>query len=161
MNPPPGQRSLRRLTAEDIGAVLAIQAVSPEASQWSRDAYARAAAGEFGAWVAESSHQVIGFLILRSAGHEAEILNLAVAPQSRRRGVARALLLTGLDAARAAESATVFLEVRESNLGAIRFYQDHGFRATGRRRSYYRDPPEDALVLSRAVEPAGSRTETT
>ncbi len=143
---------VRRLAAADIGAVLAIQALSPEASQWSRDGYARAAAGELGAWVAVADCRMAGFLVLRTAAHEAEILNLAVAPRSRRQGVARALLGAALEASRAAGATLVFLEVRESNAGAIGFYQLHGFQASGHRRRYYHDPAEDALVLSRGLD---------
>jgi ribosomal-protein-alanine N-acetyltransferase len=143
---------VRRLTAADIGAVLAIQALSPEASQWSRDGYARAAAGEFGAWVSEADQRVTGFLVLRTVPVEAEILNLAVEPRNRRQGTARALLGAALEASRAAGVKLLFLEVRESNSGAIGFYQLNGFQVSGRRPRYYHDPPEDALVLSRSVE---------
>ncbi len=91
-------------------------------------------------------------LVLRTAALEAEILNLAVEPRSRRQGVARALLGAALEVSRAAGATLVFLEVRESNAGAIGFYQLQGFQASGRRRRYYHDPPEDALVLSRVLD---------
>jgi ribosomal-protein-alanine N-acetyltransferase len=134
-----------------VDAILAIQSGSPEASQWSRDAYARAASGELGGWVAEADNRVAGFVVVRSAADEAEILNLAVEPESRRQGVARALLKATLDASRAGGARRVFLEVRESNAGAIAFYRSNGFRPDGRRPRYYQDPPEDALVLIREL----------
>lgn len=150
---------MRPLTTGDIGAVLAIQQVSPEASQWSRDGYARASAGEFDAWVAEADHRVIGFLVQRTAAGETEILNLAVEPHSRHQGVARALLSASLEATRAAGASLVFLEVRESNAAAIAFYRFHGFRQTGRRRRYYHDPAEDALVLKLSFPSSGNPAE--
>lgn len=152
MNHPPAQVLVRGITAADIDAVLAIQARSREASQWSRDGYARAAAGEFGAWVAAVENSVVGFLVLRSAADEAEILNLAVEPEIRRQGVAAALLAAALQAARQGGAGRAFLEVRESNAGAIAFYQRHGFRLDGRRRRYYHSPQEDALVLSQDLK---------
>jgi ribosomal-protein-alanine acetyltransferase len=152
VNHPPAQVLVRSLTAADIDAVLAVQARSLEASQWSRDGYARAAAGEFGAWAAAVENGVVGFLVLRTAADEAEILNLAVQPESRRQGVAGALLAAALQAARQAGAIRAFLEVRESNAGAIAFYQCHGFRLDGRRRRYYHSPQEDALVLSQDLK---------
>lgn len=151
MSSPAGHILVRRLTAGDIDAVLAIQGRSPAASQWSRDGYARAAAGEFGAWVAATGIHVGAFLVLRTAADEAEILNLAVEPESRRRGLAGALLGAALEAAHAAGVKRLFLEVRESNAEGIAFYQRHGFDLDGRRPRYYHNPPEDALVLSRGL----------
>jgi ribosomal-protein-alanine N-acetyltransferase len=142
---------VRRLIATDIGAVLAIQALSPEASQWSRDGYARAAAGEFPAWVAELHGRLGGFLVLGTAADEAEILNLAVDPGIRRCGLATALLEAALRASRAVGAVRLFLEARESNARAIEFYEQQGFRVGGRRPRYYANPLEDALILARSL----------
>ena len=90
---------------------------------------------------------VTGYLIAREIGGTGEILNLAVAPESRRHGIARALLDDGLRALRRRQVGEVFLEVRESNLGAQTLYLTTGFRPVGERRGYYRNPKEDALVL--------------
>jgi [ribosomal protein S18]-alanine N-acetyltransferase len=91
-----------------------------------------------------------GYISLRSGGGEAEILRLAVDPAVRRRGVARALVLCGMERLRQAKVETCHLEVRMDNEGAIAFYQALGFARSGRRRHYYRDGT-DALVLSRAL----------
>ena len=152
LSQPRANVQVRRLTAPDIEAVVEIQEQSREASQWSREGYARAAAGEFPGWVAAIDGRVVGFLVMRSAADETEILNLAVEPQDRRRGVAGALLGAALEVSRAGGALRAFLEVRESNVGAIAFYQRHGFTLEGRRARYYSNPAEDALVLRRSLE---------
>ncbi|HSB53274.1 MAG TPA: ribosomal protein S18-alanine N-acetyltransferase, partial [Gemmatimonadales bacterium] len=76
-----------------------------------------------------------------------EVLNLAVAPEHRRRGIGGALLEAGLKAFRRRKVDEVFLEVRESNHSAQALYLARGFRPVGQRSAYYRNPKEDALVL--------------
>ena len=88
---------------------------------------------------------------MRNAADESEILNLAVEPESRRQGIASVLLAAALAASRAAGAKSVYLEVRESNAGAIAFYGRNGFEPTGRRAHYYQDPPEAAVVMSLAL----------
>jgi ribosomal-protein-alanine N-acetyltransferase len=97
--------------------------------------------------VAESSRGVSGYLVGREAGGTGEVLNLAVAPEFRRRGAGEALLQAGLAAFRRSRVDEVFLEVRESNISARALYARHGFRPVGQRSAYYRNPKEDALVL--------------
>jgi [ribosomal protein S18]-alanine N-acetyltransferase len=97
--------------------------------------------------VAHASQHVVGYLIGREMGGTGEILNLAVTPDSRRRGVARGLLRAGLAALRRRRVDEVFLEVRESNRSAQALYLSSGFRPVGQRAAYYRNPKEDALVL--------------
>ncbi len=97
--------------------------------------------------LAEATEVVLGYLVYRSIGGEAEILNLAVAPSERRRGLGAALLEAALTALSADGAVEVFLEVRESNAGAKALYQRRGFEEIGRRRRYYRQPVEDAIVL--------------
>jgi ribosomal-protein-alanine N-acetyltransferase len=80
------------------------------------------------------------------------VLNLAVAPSFRRRGVARALLGASLGHLRKRRVEEVFLEVRESNQSAQALYLSSGFRPVGQRTAYYRNPKEDALVLWLALE---------
>jgi ribosomal-protein-alanine N-acetyltransferase len=86
----------------------------------------------------------VGFLVTRSvAAEEREILNLAVVPDFRRKGVARALLDSTLRAFRGC----FFLEVRESNAVAQEFYKSLGFKELSKRRGYYESPPETAIVM--------------
>ena len=97
--------------------------------------------------VAECRGEIAGYLIGRAILGSGEILNLAVAPEWRRRRVARQLLDSGLEELTARGVEEVFLEVRESNVGAQALYLGAGFRPVGQRAGYYRNPKEDALVL--------------
>jgi len=91
-----------------------------------------------------------GYVAIRHGGGEAEILRLAVDPAERRRGLARALVETGLERLRRAGVSVCHLEVRAGNQGAIAFYEALGFARAGRRPRYYRDGT-DALVMSTTV----------
>jgi ribosomal-protein-alanine N-acetyltransferase len=131
--------TIRAAAAADLAAIAAIQAASPEAAQWDPAAYLG-----HDCRVGDVSGRVVGFLVTRRvAPGESEILNLAVDPGERRSGVARALLKDAL----AGASGAWFLEVRASNAAAIRLYEHAGFERAGRRDGYYREPPEEALVM--------------
>jgi ribosomal-protein-alanine N-acetyltransferase len=94
--------------------------------------------------VAETDAGVAGFLVTRAvASDEVEILNLAVAPALRRRGIARSLLSLLVENVCGA----VFLEVRESNSTARDFYHSIGFKEVGRRPDYYTEPCEASIVM--------------
>ena len=105
------------------------------------------------AFVAEVGAATVGYVMARISGEEAEILNLAVLPSCRRRGIARCLLEEALAAVTTAGVREAYLEVRQSNAVALALYQGFGFRPVGLRPGYYRNPLEDALVL-RAPLPA-------
>jgi [ribosomal protein S18]-alanine N-acetyltransferase len=131
--------TVRAATADDLAAIAAIQKSSPEASQWEPASYL-----DYGCSVAARAGRVLGFLVVRQvAAGEREILNLAVDPAERRRGVARKLLETELQRAKT----QWFLEVRASNSSAIKLYESAGFREAGRRESYYRNPLETGIVM--------------
>jgi ribosomal-protein-alanine N-acetyltransferase len=100
-------------------------------------------------FVATSASGLAGYVLTLNAGRVAELLNVAVAPEHRRHGLARRLIDRALGALEAEGVEEVFLEVRESNEAAIRLYEAAGFGRIGRRRGYYRRPAEDALVLRR------------
>ena len=97
--------------------------------------------------VALSGKTIIGYAIARYAADSGEILNLAVAPDPRREGVAAHLIDALLEGLRSRKVREVYLEVRESNGPARALYKDKGFTVAGMRRAYYRYPTEDALVL--------------
>jgi [ribosomal protein S18]-alanine N-acetyltransferase len=144
-------RSIRKFSPEDAAALEAIAKLSPETAQWSLDTYARLCDQGQQAWVAESGGVLCGFLVGRMAADEAEILNVAVDPAKRRSGIASALLNAALADFRHAGALTVFLEVRESNHAAIRFYENRGFAKTGRRPGYYQRPTEEAVLMMREL----------
>lgn len=147
---------IRLAEGYDIPKILAIGRASSESSQWSVAEYARvisAAEGTEECLVAAADDFVAGFVVTRTVADEMEILNLAVAPQRRRQGIATALLQHTLAAAAQIGALRAFLEVRESNAAARAFYARHGFTESGRRRAYYTSPVEDAILLTRAVTP--------
>jgi ribosomal-protein-alanine acetyltransferase len=94
---------------------------------------------------------LIAFLIANHVGAEWELENVVVEPSFRRKGVGTKLLDDLLARARAALSEFVFLEVRESNQAARALYLKRGFELAGRRKDYYRSPPEDAILYRRSI----------
>jgi len=99
-----------------------------------------------GAANTEAGSGLVGFLVARHLAPEWELENIVVAPTARRKGLGKRLLGALLTAARETDSSSVFLEVRESNPAARSLYEKAGFEQTGRRNSYYTNPPEDAVL---------------
>ena len=123
----------------DLEAVAAIQAACPEAAQWAPADYLN-----YDLRVAVSVDRITGFVVVRTlAPGESEILNVAVAPECRRMGVARALLSGFLNDF----SGAVFLEVRASNRTAQKFYKSLGFQDFLVRPKYYASPEETGIVM--------------
>jgi ribosomal-protein-alanine acetyltransferase len=145
-----GILNIRTMEARDVLEVMSIQSACPEIAPWTTRDYTRVAEGEMAGWIAEEDGPA-GFVVARRVGRDLEILNLAVRPERRRRGIAGALFREATLWASTFAAEKVFLEVRISNLAAIRFYQRNGFAVTARRPRYYREPIEDALVLVASV----------
>lgn len=139
---------IRPLALPDIPYVLAILEESPEAASWSEQSLTQVISDVSPTWVAEEAGKVCGFLIGRVVADEFEILNMAVSRLSRRKGIGSKLVATALEFARRSRTHRAFLEVRVSNMSAIALYANHGFAACGKRSQYYRDPVEDALLLT-------------
>ena len=97
--------------------------------------------------------RVEGFIVAQVVDGECEIENLVVAAASRRRGLASRLLEQLLRLALDQGAKMIALEVRESNQAARSLYAKWGFREVARRRGYYRDPPEAAVLLHLAAAP--------
>ena len=130
---------IRRGAPGDLAQVAAIQAASPEAAQWDAAGYLL-----YDFRVSVRGIRVAGFLVSRTLVEgETELLNLAVAPEFRRQGVARKLVKALL----AASPGVVYLEVRESNRAARKFYNRMGFQEVISRSGYYQAPPEAAIVM--------------
>ena len=130
---------IRRGGPGDLTQVAAIQAASPEAAQWDAAGYLL-----YDFRVSVCGIRVAGFLVSRALVEgETELLNLAVAPEFRRQGVARKLVESLL----AESPGVVYLEVRESNRAARKFYDHMGFQEVSSRPGYYQDPPEAAIVM--------------
>lgn len=140
--------NIRPFRPSDASALAKILDNAAEAAQWPLESYERMThlPGAL-ALVCETETGVTGFLLARQVADEAEVLNLAVLRESRRKGQAAALLTTALEQFRDSGVLRIFLEVRESNQPAIAFYTKHGFTRSGRRKAYYRSPVEDALCM--------------
>lgn len=146
------QCTVRAARPEDASALRKTEALS-FSDPWSEAEFEQllSAPGVEG-WICWAGTRLSGYLLVRSAGEEAEILNLAVAPEFRRRRVALRLLGRGLDTLLARGVHQVFLEVRRSNRAARALYHRLGFTLAGVRRGYYRKPLEDAMVLRRRLD---------
>ena len=144
----PSRIVVREIRPTDVDAVAALDASTAGIAHWQREDYVRTAqpASAIQCWVAEADNRIVGFLTARTTLGETEILNIAVAETDRRQGVATKLLQGRLNAI---GTRVAFLDVRESNSAARAFYELLGFRETGRRRGYYSNPGEDAIVLRR------------
>jgi ribosomal-protein-alanine N-acetyltransferase len=148
--------ALDRMRPEDLDEVLAIERAS-FTMPWSRGAFLYEMQQNRVArcWVArDDDTHVVGYLCLWEVADEVHVTNVAVRPDARRHGIARGLLGTVLDDARRRRFKIVVLEVRPSNRQALALYESFGFRVVGRRRGYYYDTGEDALVMEIALDPA-------
>jgi [ribosomal protein S18]-alanine N-acetyltransferase len=135
---------LRRAAKADIPALLEIEKGSFPRPHWPAKDFFR-----FETVVAVVENSVVGFIVVHeifagdvNARREREILNVAVAPAFRRRGIATLLLREELRS-----GAIYFLEVRESNVVARKLYALLGFKEVGRRKGYYDNPSETAIVM--------------
>jgi [ribosomal protein S18]-alanine N-acetyltransferase len=143
---------IRYLDAADLETVQKLLSSVPEAAAWSAEDYRLALQRNLSMRVAEEEGIVCGLVVFRTMADEAEILNLAVDSTSRRRGIGWRLIENALAACKTAGVKRIFLEVRDSNDAARKFYLRIGFTEVARRRKYYSEPIEDALVLARTVE---------
>jgi ribosomal-protein-alanine acetyltransferase len=133
--------------AETVRAILAESNLSAAASG-DLERITRSRIGETLTFICEQDHEPVGLLQWRHLGEEAEILDLAVCQDQRRRGLASFLLQNFLDQISHSAAREIHLEVRESNSAAIALYKKFGFQITGRRPSYYRNPEESALLMN-------------
>lgn len=144
--------SVEPLTVADLEEVLAIERASFR-TPWSRGAFLYELKQNRVArcWVARGSDpgpRVLGYLCLWEIEREIHITNLAVHPARRRQGIARTLLGTILEDARRRHLTQAILEVRPTNTEARSLYESLGFQVIDRRRGYYFDTGEDALLMA-------------
>lgn len=126
---------------------------TPELAHWSEQAYKdvfEPGAPERLLLLSESDGQLQGFLVARFTPGDCELENIVVAPENRRHGIARQLLESLIVKARERGVQKILLDVRESNTVARSLYRKLGFQETGRRKNYYANPTEDAILHSLA-----------
>jgi ribosomal-protein-alanine N-acetyltransferase len=145
----PDELSVRPATLADLPAILSIERIA-FSDPWTADAF-RSMLGQDHVLttVAERDGGLVGYSVAWAVGDEAELANLAVAPEHRGTGVAKRLLDQLLAELEVRGGATIYLEVRDSNAAAQGLYRSRGFTAAGRRKGYYRKPNEDAVVMRR------------
>jgi [ribosomal protein S18]-alanine N-acetyltransferase len=135
----------------DLPWLVEIAGHSATAAQWNQAEYAKLfAPGTMQkriTLVVEDHGEVAGFIVGRQIDHEWEIENIAVTGDARRRGLGTRLLGEFLDLVRSRGGREIFLEVRESNRAARALYEKWAFVEAGRRKAYYQNPAEDALIF--------------
>jgi ribosomal-protein-alanine N-acetyltransferase len=148
---------LRRLDAGDLDTVEAIERASYP-TPWSRSMFAaelrKPGSIAIGAYAEED--ELVGYAFVSRYVDAWHVMNVAVAPDYRRRGIATTLLERLFEVTEADPRRGYTLEVRVSNADAIRLYERLGFEARGIRRGYYTDNREDALIMWRESEPEES-----
>jgi [ribosomal protein S18]-alanine N-acetyltransferase len=140
---------IRRMTLDDVPAVVALDQHSfslpwPERSfrfELTDNPNSRC-------WVAEVDGRIVGTIIAWLLVDEAHIATIATHPDHRRQGIARKLLTYALRYMSREGAVTSFLEVRENNTAAQEMYRRFGYEAVGRRKRYYKDTDEDAILMT-------------
>jgi [ribosomal protein S18]-alanine N-acetyltransferase len=140
--------TIRDMGGDDVPAVLEIEQAS-FSTPWSREFFLNELyKKDTLCKVAVSEESVIGYLCADFRQHESHILNLAVHPDFRRRGVATRLLHEAREELKKIGCAFMDLKVRVSNTGAQKFYERFGFKTESIRKKYYGNPDEDALQMT-------------
>jgi ribosomal-protein-alanine N-acetyltransferase len=136
----------------DVAAVARLESAT-YTFPWSEGIFRDCLRAGYYCRVVESDGECVGYAVLSSGAGEAHVLNLCVAEASRRRGIGGRLLQDMTGFAQSAGARDIYLEVRPSNLGALRLYRARGFTQVGIRRGYYQavGGREDAVVLRKAL----------
>jgi len=141
--------NIRRMTLEDIPAVVELDKLSfslpwPERSfrfELTDNPASRS-------WVVELDGKIIGMIVAWMLVDEAHIATISTHPDYRRQGIAKNLLMYALRYMSKEGAVTSFLEVRENNQAAQDMYRKFGYEAVGRRKRYYKDTDEDAILMT-------------
>lgn len=119
---------------------------------WSENSIAYELTNRLSYWlVAEENGEVVGYVGSQSVLGESDMMNVAVHPDHRRKGIAETLVLALCKDLKQRDNVCLTLEVRVSNAPAIALYEKFGFTQVGRRPNYYCNPREDALILRKAL----------
>jgi len=143
------------MEAKDLKSVSEIEKVS-NPDPWSYADFEDSLAKEDGTTlllVAEEDEKVIGYLVLYTAAGESEIVTIAVSPEERKKGIGRKLIEEVISFSKVSSLyiEEINLEVRCSNLPAIKLYESTDFSIVGKRPNFYTNPREDALLMKRIL----------
>lgn len=143
---------ITRMTADHVPQVAALEQEC-FADPWSQQSVASELDNPLSLWLVwVEDDKVLGYVGSQTVMDETDMMNVAVAPAARRRGIARKLIETLMQQLQQQGSHCLSLEVRVSNTPAIALYERLGFREVGRRPNYYRHPKEDGLILRKEWE---------
>ena len=139
---------VRRMTAKDADAVALLETLCFPHEPWSAQSLLSLCRENGIAFVAvETDGTISAYVGMQYAAGEGSITNVATNPDYRRGGRAAAALRALIDFAATEALECIFLEVRPTNAPAIALYERYGFMTVGRRKNFYREPTEDALIL--------------
>lgn len=142
---------ISRMTEEHVPQVAALEAICFR-DPWSEASVRSELTNPLSLWlVATENDMVAGYVGSQTVLDESDMMNVAVHPDHRRRGIAESLVTALCDSLKQKGSSSLTLEVRSSNLGAIALYEKLGFTQVGLRKNYYRNPKEDALILRKIL----------
>lgn len=134
-----------------VAQVAALEAICFR-DPWSEKSVASELNNPLSHWlVAVEDDAVLGYIGSQTVLDESDMMNVAVSPAHRRKGIAEALVLALADALREKGSVKLTLEVRASNAPAITLYEKLDFKPIGLRKNYYRNPKEDALIMQKEL----------
>jgi ribosomal-protein-alanine N-acetyltransferase len=142
---------IRTMCESDLDAVILIERASFH-SPWQREHFQQEIAAPHSfPYIYEYKNAVVGYLCLMSLFEEAQILDIAVAPEWRGKGIARILMDYAISVASEKKAEILSLEVRSSNIAAITLYERCGFVRTGLRQKYY-EGREDAVLMEKVLK---------
>jgi ribosomal-protein-alanine N-acetyltransferase len=144
--------SFRPMQKSDVDTIMPLERVL-YSFPWTPGNFTDSLNAGYSCWVYEFGSIMVGYAVLMLGAGEAHVLNIAIAQDWQRQGLGRRLLQHLIKVAREYHAEMMFLEVRPSNIGALRLYEDIGFNEIAKRRGYYpaHDGREDAILMGLAL----------
>jgi len=143
---------LEKMNASHVAQVAQLETIC-FSDPWSEKSIASELENKLSCWlVAVENGNVTGYIGSQTVCGETDMMNVAVHPDHRRKGIAETLILSLVEQLKVVKSHCLTLEVRASNAPAIALYEKLDFSEIGRRKNYYRNPREDALILRKEWE---------
>ena len=136
------------MNADHVAAVAELEKICFGTEAWSEKSVASELTNQLSLWLVALEEDIVaGYVGSQTVMDETDMMNVAVHPDHRRKGIAEALVEALAEARKEKGSHCLTLEVRASNAPAIGLYEKLGFQQVGLRKNYYRNPKEDALIL--------------
>ena len=139
---------IRKMNMDDINEILKIEAQCYGEHHWSYESFASELANKISSYYcAECNSKPVGYIGFWKIVQESHVTNVSVNPEFQNKKIAHKLLLTMIDECYKEKIKYITLEVRESNSKAIHLYEKFGFKSLGKRKKYYQDNNENALIM--------------